>query len=439
MTFGCQMNKLDSEMLHAALESSGWVPVDEPDDAEVLIYNTCSVRRHAEDRVMSNIGRWRKKAESNQHFMVGVVGCMAQRVGEDIMKKYPFVRFVCGTRAFLNVPQYIDEICRTGGHITALEDSALEYERDPSAVSGHYHAYVGIMRGCSNYCTYCIVPYVRGPEVSRPIDTIVDEAGKLVESGVVEITLLGQNVNAYGRHPGNVEGAEGGLPELLGRLNQLPGLKRIRFVTSHPKDMSEDILHAVVRNPNVCEHLHMPIQSASDRVLKAMNRKYNRKNYMGIVEKAEEIIPNIALSSDFIVGFPGETDEEFQHTLSLLEHVGFQQSYIFRYSPRPGTDSEKLPDDVPDEVKRERQQILLAAQKEADIQRRRRLIGETVEVMCVGENTSQPHEGAFSGRTRHNDIVIFGEASDDTEPGGVRVVKIRDATALTLFGDTICE
>ncbi len=435
VTFGCQMNKLDSELLRAALEKNGMRPVRAPSDADVLIYNTCSVRQHAEDRVLSHLGGWRKRAEADSDFILGVVGCMAQRLGDEIRQQFPFVRLLCGTRSFLNVPEYIGKISSTGRAVTATGDRPIRIERDPAMRSEPHHAYVSIMRGCSNFCTYCIVPHVRGPERSRPETEIVDEVQRLTADGVAEVTLLGQNVNAYGRHKNHSDGAEGGLPRLLERVNAIENIKRVRFVTNHPKDMTEDILRSVADNEKVCEHLHMPIQSASDRVLKAMNRRYTRNHYLNTVEKARRIIPGIAVSSDFIVGFPGESDSDFEDTLALLRSVQFHQSYIFRYSPRPGTDAVQLADDVPDQVKRERQQALLAAQKQVDIRRRNGLVGETLEVMCHGHNTHRPEEGRLIGRSRRSDIVVFdGCNKGKINAGDTRHVTIEKATALTLFG-----
>ncbi len=430
------MNKLDSELLQAALRQNGLKYVATPADADVLLYNTCSVREQAEHRVFSHLGRWRKKAEADPGFILGVIGCMAQRLEKDIIRKFPFVRLVCGTQSFLNVPAYIAKISETGRSVIQTGGGPLEFERDPALRAQPHHAYTAIMRGCSNYCAYCIVPDVRGPEVSRPLAAVTDEVKRLAEAGVIEITLLGQNVNAYGRHPNYNEGAEEGLPALLENLNAIEGLKRIRFVTSHPKDMTDDILQAVAQNEKVCEHLHVPAQSGSDKILRAMNRKYSRRDYLEMTERARRIIPDVALSGDFIVGFPGETERDFQQTLFLLETTGFQQSYIFRYSPRPGTRAAAFEDDVPDSVKRERQQTLLAAQQRYDIKRRGLLKGAALNVMCTGKNSAQPHEGRSMGRTRQNDIVVFDAAPkrENISKGDICKVKIESTTALTLFG-----
>ena len=428
VTFGCQMNKLDSELLQAALQSRGFRPVADPEEAGVVLYNTCSVREHAEDKVFSHLGTYRPRAGEDPEFILGVVGCMAQRMGERLAERFPFVRLICGTRSFLQVPDYLAHIESTGERVVALGEEPLEFERDPELRPRGHHAYVSIMRGCNNYCAYCIVPHVRGRETSRAPDEIVQEARALAEGGVVELTLLGQNVNSYGK---GLEG-EASLASLLVELDGVPGLRRIRFITSHPRDMTEGIFRAVAELEKVCEHVHMPAQSGSDPILRRMNRHYDRAHYVDLIEMGRRLVPDLAFSSDFIVGFPGETDEDFAQTLSLAEEVRFQQSYIFRYSPRPGTKAAEMEDDVPEEVKRDRQQRLLSAQERIDTERRADMVGQTVEVMCEAENKSHPEEGRWRGRTRENDIVIFSAA--DTRPGDVRRITVEDATALTLFG-----
>jgi tRNA-2-methylthio-N6-dimethylallyladenosine synthase len=428
VTFGCQMNKLDSELLQAAMESRGLRPVARPEEADVVIYNTCSVRQHAEDRVWSHLGEWRGRARRDPRFILGVIGCMAQRVGEGIAQRFDYVRLICGTRAFLRVPDYIARIAETGERVVALDEGPVTFERNPDVRSEPHRAYVSIMRGCDNYCAYCIVPYVRGREESRPPDEVVEEVRRLCDRGVVEVTLLGQNVNSYGkRSPAGVT-----LAGLLARVNEVPGLRRLRFLTSHPKDMSEDILRAVADLDKACEHMHMPAQSGSDAVLERMNRRYTRAHYAGLIERGRELIPGVEFSSDFLVGFPGETDADFEQTLSLQEGVRFQQSFVFRYSPRPQTQAAQWLDDVPDAGKRERQQRLLAAQGRVDTERRRSLVGSTVEVLCDGENRSRAEGRRYVGRTRRNDIVVFSAPA--AAPGDLCDVLVEDSTARTLFG-----
>ena len=428
VTFGCQMNKLDSELVEGALLARGLRPAASPEQADVIIYNTCSVRQHAEDRVLSNLGRWRKRAQRDPDLIVCVMGCMAQRLGQQIADRYPYVRLVCGTQAFLKVPDYLEQIALTGRPVVAVDEGPLELtglERAP--VKGH-HAFVSIMRGCDNYCTYCVVPYVRGRQASRPLGSILAEVRRLAEGGVIEVTLLGQNVNSYGKD--RDDGAS--LGQLLELVNAVDALRRIRFLTNHPMDMTEDIFHAVADMEKVCEHVHMPAQSGSDAVLGRMNRRYTREQYLALIEMGRRIVPGIEFAGDFIVGFPGETDEEFEQSLSLLRQVRYQQSFIFRYSPRPGTRAARREDDVPDDVKRERQQALLDAQEQIDTERRASLVRSTVEVMCDGQNRGKSHEGEFMGRTRQNDIVVF--SGTETPPGTVCRVSIESSTALTLFG-----
>ena len=428
VTFGCQMNKLDSELLQAALQSRGFRPVADPEEAGVVLYNTCSVREQAENKVFSHLGTYRGRAGEDPEFILGVVGCMAQRMGEKISEKFPFTRLVCGTRSFLQVPDYLAHIAETGERVIALGEEPLEFDRDTELRPEGHHAYVSIMRGCDNYCAYCIVPHVRGHETSREPADVIEEARQLADGGVVELTLLGQNVNSYGKGLD----ADASLAGLLGKLDRIEGLRRIRFITSHPRDMSEEIFRAVADLQKVCEHVHMPAQSGADPVLHRMKRHYDRPHYMEMIEMGRTLVPDLAFSSDFIVGFPGETDEDFERTLCLLKRVRFQQSYIFRYSPRPGTRAAEMEDDVPDEVKRDRQQELLCAQEQIDTERRAAMVGETVEVLCAAENASHPEEGQWRGRTRENDIVVF--SAPEASPGAVRNIRIHDSTALTLFG-----
>ena len=429
VTFGCQMNKLDSELLSGALADHGYTVVDDPEDANIVLYNTCSVRGHAEEKAFSHIGSYRRRAEREEDFVLGVIGCMARRMGEEIVKRFDHVKLVCGTREFPNVPAYLEDVERGYGPVIAVDvDGEVDVRRNVSARPQGHHAYVSIMRGCDNFCAYCIVPYVRGRETSRRPADIVDEVKRLADDGVREVTLLGQNVNSYAR---DLDDAS--LPGLLADLNDVEGLCRIRFVTNHPADMSEDILRAVAELEKVCEHLHVPAQSGSDRILERMERRYTRSEYLDLVDRARELIPEVEIASDFMVGFPGETEEDFEQTLGLVRDVGFQQCFMFKYSPRPGTLAAKWEDDVPQETKQEWLQRLLSAQADVDIERRQGLIGEVKEVLVDG--VSKEDKTNLSGRTRQNDIVVF-EGSEDLE-GEIRRVKIVDTTRLTLFGEVL--
>jgi len=428
------MNKLDSQVLRGELARAGFPLAEEPDHAGVVLYNTCSVRDHAEQKVFSHLGSYRRRAEADPDFVLGVIGCMAQRLAGDMVSRFPFVDIVCGTRAFLRVPGYVREVLAGGGPIVDVRkdgsSARVEFDRAACMRQASHRAYVSVMRGCDNFCAYCIVPFVRGREYSRPSADVVEEVRKLAADGVREVTLLGQNVNRYGR------GLEPpiGLGDLLERVNEVEGLERVRFVTSHPGDMSDDILRAVGELDKVCEHLHVPAQSGSDAVLERMRRGYTAAQYRQMVRRARELIPGVMLAGDFIVGFPGETDADFRRTLELLQDVRYQQSFIFKYSPRPGTLAARWEDDVPEAVKRERNQILLAAQEEIDTQRRAGMVGQSVEILVDGPSKGDPRH--LSGRTRGNDIVVFdapeGLAAESLT-GGLLTVQIVDSTPLTLF------
>jgi tRNA-2-methylthio-N6-dimethylallyladenosine synthase len=431
VTFGCQMNKLDSQLLRGELARDGFRLTDDSDLAGVVLYNTCSVRSHAENRVLSHLGSWRRRAEREPDFVLGVVGCMAQRMGRRLVQQFEHVRLVCGTRAFLRVPDHLRRILGGEGTIVdTAEDGPVRFERDAKVRETPYQAHVSVMRGCDNFCTYCIVPYVRGREVSRPPAEVAREVEALAAEGVREVTLLGQNVSGYGR---GLPGTPVTLADLLATLNEVPGLLRIRFVTNHPRDTSDALLRAVAGLDKVCEHLHVPAQSGSDAVLARMGRGYTRAEYLRMADRARELMPEVGLASDFMVGFPGETDEDFGDTLDLIRRVRFHQSFVFKYSPRPGTRAARWPDDVPDAVKRERNQGLLAAQEEADRERRSALVGRTVEVLAEGPSKSDPSR--LSGRTRQNDIAVFAGVPDLA--GTLCRVRVTGATPLTLFGEPV--
>lgn len=438
VTFGCQMNKLDSQLLRGELARSGFKLVADPDGADVVIYNTCSVREHAEQRLFSHLGSYRRRAQREPRFILGVIGCTAQRLGARIRQRFPFVDLVCGTRAFLAVPGHLERIFDGHGPIVDVDErggtgqgrsAAVRFDRMPCMRESQQSAYVSVMRGCDNFCAYCVVPYVRGREASRSPREIVEEVSALAADGVREVTLLGQNVNSYGR---TLE-EDLDLADLLRMLDGIDGLERLRFVTSHPRDMSEEILRAVGELDTVCEHLHVPAQSGSDAVLRRMRRGYTADRYRMMARRARELIPEVALASDFIVGFPGETDADFRRTLELLREMRFQQCYLFKYSSRPGTSAARLPDDVPEEVKRERHRVLLEAQEQVDAERRGAMVGREVEILVDG--VSKGDETKLSGRTRQNDIVAF-EGPQELA-GQLHRVRIVDFTPLTLFGGSV--
>jgi tRNA-2-methylthio-N6-dimethylallyladenosine synthase len=392
----------------------------------VILFNTCSVRQHAEERVYSRLGALQALKRKRPELVIGVIGCMAQMHGEAILKRAPHVSLICGTKGLSRLAEFIAE-AQKGGRVCATEKNGAPLIRRSAAERlNKYLAYVYIMRGCDNYCTYCVVPYVRGPEESRPPGEIIDEVRALADDGCKEVTLLGQNVNSYGK--GLAEKI--GLAGLLERLDAVPGLERIRFVTSHPKDMSRDILRAVGSLKKVCEHLHMPAQSGSDRILKSMNRYYTAARYREIVAEARELIPGVAIASDFIAGFPRETEEDFEATVRLMRDVRFQQGFIFKYSPRPRTAAAQLPDDVPQSVKAERNRRLLAVQEEISREENAKLHGQGVEVLVEGPSKS--NRTKLTGRARTNHIVVF--AGPKSLIGRLARVRIESSTPLTLFG-----
>ena len=444
-TFGCQMNKLDSEAAAERLLADGFGLADGPDDADVILFNTCSVREHAEERVYSRIGSLKWAKRRRPELLIGVMGCMAQKDGELILRRSPLVDIVCAPRQEAHLAALIAQ-ARNGRRVLALDDLGRRierrtaprgvvevapcddgaFERQGAARPSPFQAFVAITLGCDNFCSYCIVPFVRGPEQSRPAGEIAGEVQRLAASGVCEITLLGQNVNSYA----------GGLPGLLRRIHDIPGIERIRFVTSHPKDVTDELLAAMAELPKVCEHLHAPAQSGSSSVLERMNRRYTRDQYLGMVERAREIVPGIEIASDFIVGFPGETEEDFQQTVDLVRRAEFNQSYIFKYSPRSGTRAAAMPDDVPDAVKKRRNSELLAVQAEVSAKRNRAMHGRALDVLIEGPSKSDA--GRLSGRSRGNDIVVArcASAEDASElTGRIVPVRITNSTALTLFGE----
>ena len=436
-TFGCQMNKLDTELSVGSLSKKGYLLADNEKDADVILLNTCSVRDKAEHKVYSQLGSLRDQKGENPKLILGVLGCMAQNEGDKIFKRMPHVDLVCGTRMFSKLPELLEEISGSNKRILAIdEDGEVNFDRMVTQRQNRYNAFVSIMRGCDNYCSYCIVPYVRGREFSRTSADIVDEVKSLADDGCKEITLLGQNVNSYGKGmAGNVT-----LATLLRKLDPIKGIERIHFLTSHPKDMTKEIFEAVGELSSVCEYLHMPAQSGSDKILKKMRRQYTSAHYRELVEMAKSIVPGIKIASDFIVGFPGETEEDFEGTVDLLKDVRCQNSFIFKYSPRTGTAAIELTDDVIEETKKSRNHTLLELQKKISSEENRKMHGKSVEVLVEGE--SKTNASRLIGRTRQNQIVAFDlpEGTNQADvsssmPGSLVSIKITDSTDLTLFGD----
>jgi tRNA-2-methylthio-N6-dimethylallyladenosine synthase len=426
------MNKLDSELVLSALTARGYRACDSPDEAGLILFITCSVREHAEERVHSRLGALKRLKRERPDIVVGILGCMAQEHAEGLFRKHSHLDIVCGTRDFHAIADLVERVRSGESKVVAVESSAPpSVDRNERLRPASFRAFLSVMRGCDRYCSYCIVPFVRGREESRSAESIVEEAKRLVGDGVVEITLLGQTVNNYR----DGEGVR--LSDLLRRLDTLPGLERLHFVTSFPSYVDDDLINAVAECRTVTRFLHIPVQSGSDRILKGMNRRYTADSYRRMVAKFREAVPDVEFGSDFIVGFPGESDEDFQATLVLMEEIRFQQSFVFRYSPRPGTvAARRFEDDVPLAVKRERNTLLLEAQDRIGLEKNSLLLGRDVEVLVEGK--SRRDKRRYTGRTRQNNIVAF---PCDEEGLIGRLVRVRVAgnTALTLIGDLLEE
>jgi len=427
LTFGCQMNQLDSELAAGEFWRHGITLTSDASRAGTVVLNTCSVRRHAEERARSNLGRFKRAKQEHPELVLAVMGCMAQKEGSELLRAYPYLDIVCGTKQFARLPQLVERARSAGERIAVTDDAPVVIDRVPAVRPDRYRAFVSILRGCNAFCSYCIVPYVRGREASRPPDEVKGEVRALVEAGCREIVLLGQNVDAYRHEDTDLAG-------LLRALDPLPGLERLRFITSHPKDVSRRLLEAMAELPSVCEHLHMPAQSGSTAVLRAMRRGYTAERYREIVASARRIVRDVEIASDFIVGFPGETEADFAATVSLVRDCGFSQAFIFKYSPREGTRAAKLEDDVPQRVKAERNRILLGVQAEVSGAQNAAKVGRTVEVLVEGP--SKRDRSRLAGRTRGNAIVVFPAPADAVPaPGALVTVRVTDSTPLTLVGE----
>lgn len=425
-TMGCQMNEYDSLRIASVLEKMGFTEAESMEDGDYLIVNTCSVREKPQHKAESAIGRFRQIKRKRPEVKIGFCGCVAQQEGTDLLKNNKDIDFVVGTDGLHRLEEVIAHV-EAGERLsdTQVNEGGLEIDIFSRTVS--VSSFVTIMKGCDNFCSYCIVPYVRGRERSRTETEILDEVKYLADGGAKEITLLGQNVNSYGT---TLESSPS-FPELLNRVGEVNGIRRIRFVTSHPKDFSDGLIEVMRDNEKVCEYLHLPLQAGSDSVLKRMNRKYTYAHYLERVMRAKEMIPSLALSSDFIVGFPGETDEDFEATMKAINDIQYDMIFAFNYSTRPGTKAENFEDDVPLEVKKMRLSRLLDMQKKIISDKTAEYKDKVVEVMVEG--SSKRGSGQFSGRNRQNRVVNF--TSDTILDSGEFVnVKITDPKANSLTG-----
>jgi tRNA-2-methylthio-N6-dimethylallyladenosine synthase len=431
-TFGCQMNEHDSERIGGMLRADGMTPTDDVADAKVIVLNTCAIRENADNKLYGNLGHLKPLKAANPDLRIVVAGCLAQKDQGVIQEKAPWVDVVVGTHA---LPHLLDLLRRAeadGPQMDVDEYTDLFPSALPSARDEAFRAWVAIAVGCDNACTFCIVPFVRGAQRSRAIGDVLAEVQGLAREGVVEVTLLGQNVNTYGRDltvPGSSRRSL--FADLLRQVNEVEGLRRIRFTSPHPHDFTPDVIGAMAECDKVCEHIHFPLQSGSDRVLKAMQRSYRRERYLGWLDAIRDAIPAIAVSTDIIVGFPGETEEDFADTLDVVSRARFDSAYTFQYSPRPATRAASMPDQVAKEVVQERFDRLLALQQEISLEEAREQIGTEVEVLVEGAG---PRRSSTQARTRTNRIVHLAEP---LEPGAFVTARITDAAAHHLAGEVV--
>lgn len=429
-TYGCQMNQNDTEIVQAILATGGHEMTDRIDDADAILMNTCSVRENAESRIFKRISNIAHLARKNNRLIVGVIGCMAERLHSQLIDSDGIVSLVVGPDEYRNLPALLEKTM-SGAKSIAVELSRVEtYDDIPPLRTEGIAAWLSIMRGCNNFCSYCVVPGTRGRERSRQMDSLIDEAEKLYHNGYKELTLLGQNVNSYRCPVTKV-----GFAELISEIaNAVPEM-RIRFTTSHPKDLSDELIYAVSANSNICKHIHLPVQSGSTRILKSMNRKYSREDYLILMENIKNNIPEISLTTDIIAGYPGETDEDHKHTLSLMETVRYDGAFMFKYSPRDGTKAYEMTDDVPDDLKLKRLNEIIDLQNKISYENNQMEIGRVHEILVEGPSKKNIEE--WMGRSDNNKVAIFPNANMKYNAGDKIKVKIQRATSATLFGSVI--
>jgi tRNA-2-methylthio-N6-dimethylallyladenosine synthase len=424
-TFGCQMNEHDSERMKGMLESLGYREAEERDGADLILFNTCSIREKADNRLVGHLGEAKRLKGEDPERVIGIGGCWSQSMKERVFELFPFVDVAFGPGQVHKLAEFL-----TSDSLTA--QGYFEFEgftgHLPMKREREFQAWVQISVGCNCVCSYCIVPSTRGREVSRPAGELVEEVERLAADGVREVTLLGQNVCSYGRDL--PRGAKTTFAELLSMIDAIDGLERIRYTSPHPKDIREDVIRAHAELPSVCEHIHLPLQSGSSRILRTMRRTYNRERYLDRVAMIRALVPDCAITTDIIVGFPGETEADFEDTLEVVDQVRYDSAFTFIYSPRRGTEAAGLPDQVPHEVKRERMARLVEAVQRNATERAQRFVGRSMEVLVEGPSRTDPSKSR--GRIRHNKTVNFGGVA---RPGELAEVKIASATSTTLAGE----
>ena len=435
-TYGCQMNERDSEQVAEQFRRKGYTLTEDESQADVILLNTCSVRDMAEKKAIGKMGYLRKHKQKNPKVILGFLGCMAQSRGADLLRELPSVDLVVGTQKFHRVAEYVEEIRGANGSRQAIVETA---EESGSQNTIHQHllaprqvsAFVSIMQGCNMCCAFCIVPSTRGAERSRPIADIVRECRELAQHGVKEITLLGQIVNLFGRHEFPRVGGKSPFVQLLEAVHEVDGIERIRFTSPHPIGFKPDLVEAFGRLPKLCEHIHLPLQSGSNRILKRMRRSYTAEKYLKIVGEIRRHVPDAAITTDVIVGFPGETEADFLETRDLVRAISFDQAFIFRYSPRKDTPAAAMEGQISEEEKMRRNQILLEEIDRSAAEHNLPLIGNRVEILVEGPSKTNPER--MTGRTRTNKIVVFPGA--ERHHGQLMQVRVERATTFTLYGD----
>ena len=425
--YGCQMNVSDAERMAGQLGTIGYERTDAMEEADLILLNTCCVRETAEDKVYGKIGEIKRFKERNPSLIFGITGCMAQKEGEKLIRRAPHIDFVLGTNKIRELAHVVQGLQEERGHVVNVAAAGTELaEGVPVAREGKLSAWVPIMYGCNNFCTYCIVPYVRGRERSRMPEDVAREVAEAVSEGYKEVTLLGQNVNSYGKDHGKASFAD-----LLRRVDAVPGIRRVRFMTSHPKDLSDEVIAAIRDGEHLCEHIHLPVQYGTDRILKAMNRVYTVDGYRERARHIREALPGASLTTDLIVGFPGETEQDFLETLAFLKEIRFDSAYTFLYSRRSGTPAAEMGEQVDETCKKERLQALMEVQNAISREINEGLAGKTVEVMAEG--ASKNDKSIWTGRTRTNKIVLWKHGNE--MPGDFLPVKITQPQTWVLKGE----
>ncbi len=421
------MNVADSELVESILKGEGYSKAAQLHDADAIFVNTCAIREHAEEKVHSQLGRYDLIKKEKPDTIIGVLGCMAQSLKHDLLENRPFVDIILGPDSYRKLPEMLSRKMEVPNSLVDTTLSRFEVYDDlfPSRNEG-VNAWISIMRGCDKFCTFCIVPFTRGRERSRSMESIITEAAQAVEDGFTEITLLGQNVNSY-RHNGDE------FHHLLEAVSQVRGLKRIRYTSPHPQDMTDDLLNTMLTHENICNYVHLPLQSGSDRILKRMNRTYSRDHFIELAHRIREILPGVGISTDIIVGFPGETEFEFSDTLTVMEEVKFDSAFNFKYSPRPGTKASEYDDPIPEDIKQQRLEQIIDLQKRHTLERNLDLVGTIQTVLIEKESKMSSHQ--WAGRTDSNKWVIFDK--EDVQIKDMVSIQIKKAKGITLHGELL--